>query len=172
MTKLKQTLVLVAIGTILVSPSSALAAEEDNAPRKPSFKQKIGKVFKGVASWYGGKFHGRRTASGAVYNKNELTCAHRTLPFGSNVQVTNPDNGSKCNVTVTDRGPYHGKRIIDLSKAAARRLGITGVARVVCRVVSRRSSVASKDQTAETEAPKTTQDSSEPPVSTAQDVQQ
>jgi len=132
------------ISTSFVIGSPAIAEVDDHP--KTGFKQKIGHVFRGVASWYGGKFHGRRTASGAVYNKNEFTCAHRTLPFGTNVQVTNPENGSTCNVVVTDRGPFHGNRIIDLSKAAARKLGITGIGRVACKVMHRRSIASLQSQ--------------------------
>ncbi|MED5546028.1 MAG: septal ring lytic transglycosylase RlpA family protein [Pseudomonadota bacterium] len=78
----------------------------------------------GVASYYGVKFAGRRTASGAIFDPEELTAAHPSLPFGTQVQVTNPSNGESVVVTITDRGPYHGNRIIDLSKAAAREIGI------------------------------------------------
>lgn len=90
------------------------------------------KIFKGLASWYGGKFHGRKTASGERFDEDKLTCAHRTLPFGTELLVMNPATGKACTVTVNDRGPYHGKRVIDLSKAAARKLGINGVGRVMC----------------------------------------
>lgn len=100
----------------------------------------VKKFFSGIASWYGGKFHGRRTASGTVYNMNSMTCAHRTLPFGTKLLVKNPSNGKACTVTVTDRGPFHGKRVLDLSKAAADKLNISGVGNVVCylgKVVTR-----------------------------------
>jgi len=76
----------------------------------------------GVASWYGGKFHGRRTASGSRFNQNALTCAHRTLPFGSQLKVTNIANGKSVLVQVNDRGPAIRSRLIDLSKAAAKEL--------------------------------------------------
>jgi len=79
----------------------------------------------GVASWYGPHFQGRRTASGRRFNMRELTAAHRTLPLGSEVRVTNLENGRSVEVKISDRGPYFGGRIIDLSKAAALRLGIT-----------------------------------------------
>lgn len=88
-------------------------------------------VKRGVASWYGKRFNGRRTASGERFNKNELTCAHRTLPFGSLVRVTNTNNGESVIVRVNDRGPYVGKRIIDLSDAAAREIDMIGCATVV-----------------------------------------
>jgi rare lipoprotein A len=78
----------------------------------------------GVASWYGPGFHGKKTASGERYNQNELTAAHRTLPLGSEVTVTNAENGKSVEVEINDRGPYVGGRAIDLSKAAAKKLDI------------------------------------------------
>jgi rare lipoprotein A len=91
----------------------------------------------GMASYYGHEFHGRETASGRTYRKNEMTAAHRTLPFGTKVRVTNLETGRTVVVTVTDRGPYRRERVIDLSKRAARKLGIlrAGVARVRLDVV-------------------------------------
>ena len=86
----------------------------------------------GGASYYGERFRGRRTASGARFNPDALTAAHRTLPFGTRLRVTNVRNGRSVIVRVNDRGPFHGARIIDLSKAAARRIGMvqSGTARV------------------------------------------
>ncbi|MGI0488082.1 septal ring lytic transglycosylase RlpA family protein [Pantanalinema rosaneae CENA516] len=80
----------------------------------------------GMASWYGPGFNGNRSASGEIFNQNALTAAHRTLPFGTRVQVTNLDNGQSVIVRINDRGPFHGNRIIDLSMAAARVLGLLG----------------------------------------------
>lgn len=87
---------------------------------------------RGNASYYADKFHGRRTASGEVYNKDSMTCAHLNYPFGTILKVRNPQNGRTVYVRVTDRGPYIKHRIIDLSKAAARELDIirTGFALV------------------------------------------
>lgn len=79
---------------------------------------------KGKASFYSDKFHGRKTSSGKLYHRDSLTCAHRTLPLGTILEVTNPDNGKKVIVEVTDRGPYHKGKIIDLSYAAAHKIGI------------------------------------------------
>jgi len=79
---------------------------------------------RGVASWYGPGFQGRKTASGARYNQNAMTAASRTLPLGTRVMVTNLDNGKKAEVTINDRGPYVDDRIIDLSRAAARKIGM------------------------------------------------
>ncbi len=86
----------------------------------------------GEASWYGRKFHGRRTANGEVYDMYKMTAAHKTLPIPSYVKVTNLDNQKSVVVRVNDRGPFHGNRIIDLSYAAAKRLDFhnQGVARV------------------------------------------
>jgi rare lipoprotein A len=84
------------------------------------------------ASYYGPGFSGRRTASGERFNPNGMTAASKTLPIGSVVQVTNPENGRSVNVRINDRGPYVRGRGLDLSKGAARRIGLTqkGVARV------------------------------------------
>lgn len=86
----------------------------------------------GLASWYGSEWHGRRTASGEVYNMYDHTAAHRTLPFGTEVLVTNLSNGKRVVVKVNDRGPFKEGRIIDLSYAAAKKIGIikSGIARV------------------------------------------
>lgn len=77
----------------------------------------------GVASWYGGSFHGRLTANGQVYDQFKMTAAHRLLPLGSVVLVTNPENGRAVEVYINDRGPFIRGRIIDLSYAAAEELG-------------------------------------------------
>ena len=86
----------------------------------------------GNASWYGPGLYGRRTASGEVLRPGELTAAHRTLPFGSCLRVTNLDNGRSVQVRVNDRGPFVDDRIVDVSEAAAEALGMRarGVARV------------------------------------------
>ena len=78
----------------------------------------------GQASWYGGRHHGRRTSSGEVFNQNAMTAAHTSLPLGSRVRVTMADTGSSVVVTITDRQPDHGHRIIDLSRGAASRIGL------------------------------------------------
>ncbi len=83
----------------------------------------------GVASYYGRRFHGRRTANGERFDMHAMTAAHRTLPFGSLVQVTNPRNGKTVTVRINDRGPFHGNRVIDVSRAAATELGLIGPGR-------------------------------------------
>lgn len=78
----------------------------------------------GTASYYGAKFQGRRTASGEKFDMHAMTAAHRTLPFGTLVEVTNPRNGKTVTVRINDRGPFHGNRILDVSRAAATELGL------------------------------------------------
>ena len=80
----------------------------------------------GIASWYGPGFHGRRTASGETYDQDALTAAHPSLPFGTRVRVTSLDSGRTVEVRVTDRGPFAEGRAIDLSRAAARVIGLLG----------------------------------------------
>jgi rare lipoprotein A len=77
----------------------------------------------GGASWYGPGFNGKKAASGETFNENAMTAAHRSLPFGTKVRVTDQRTGREIEVTINDRGPFVGKRIIDLSKAAANELG-------------------------------------------------
>ncbi len=94
--------------------------------RKPSTASpSLGVPFeRGIASWYGAKFHGRRTACGERYNMNELTAAHPSLPFGTRVGVRNTRTGREVVVRINDRGPFARNRVIDLSYAAAREVGI------------------------------------------------
>ena len=89
---------------------------------------------RGLASWYGKKFHGQKTASGEVYDMFALTAAHKTLPIPSYVRVTNVTNGKSVVVRINDRGPFHPGRVIDLSYAAARRLGIVEVGSALVEV--------------------------------------
>jgi len=96
-----------------------------------------GYVERGIASWYGEPFHGRRTSSGETYDMYRLTAAHKSLPLPTYVQVTNLDNGLQIVVRVNDRGPFHEGRIIDLSYAAAKKIGMIGpgTARVEVRAL-------------------------------------
>jgi len=80
----------------------------------------------GLASWYGGKFQGRLTANGEIFDTNKLTAAHKWLPFNTRVKVSNPANGRSVIVRINDRGPFVAGRIIDLSRAAAESIGMTG----------------------------------------------
>ena len=92
----------------------------------------------GLVSWYGPGFHGRRTASGERYNMNAMTCASRNLPFGTLLELTNLSNGEKAVVRVNDRGPFYRHRILDLSLAAAKKLGFhrRGQTKVAVREIS------------------------------------
>lgn len=91
-----------------------------------------GEKFSGHASWYGGKFHGRRTSAGERFDQDSLTAAHRSLPFGTKLLVMNRRTGDKCVVKVNDRGPFVHDRVIDVSRGAARQLNMisSGVAMV------------------------------------------
>lgn len=117
-------------------------------PAAPTPPQQVSLVtvlsrLRGWASWYGPGFHGNRSASGEVYNQNALTAAHRSLPFGTQVRVTNLNNGVSVVVRINDRGPFVRGRIIDLSAAAARVLGMmgSGVAPVSVEVLGRAQTV-------------------------------
>lgn len=104
-----------------------------------AYKGDRGYTERGLASWYGPGFHGKRAANGEIYDQNALTAAHRTLPFDTVVEVRNRDNRRTVRVRITDRGPFVRGRIIDVSRAAAQQLDMIGpgVARVEIRVVSR-----------------------------------
>ncbi len=118
-TRTRRAALLAAAAALLACPWPASAAEE------------------GLASWYGGKFQGRTTSSGEIFDTNLMTAAHKSLPFGTVVRVTDLDTGSSTVVRINDRGPFVEGRIIDLSRAAAEQLGIVGrgVARVAVEVV-------------------------------------
>lgn len=88
----------------------------------------------GIASWYGPGFHGKATASGEIYNQDDMTAAHQTLPLGSKVMVTNMENGRSAEVLVNDRGPFAKGRIIDLSYAAAQAIDMVGPGTAMVRV--------------------------------------
>lgn len=109
----------------------------------------------GIASWYGTKFHGQRTSSGEEYDMYAMTAAHKTLPIPVYVEVTNKDNGRKAIVRVNDRGPFHTGRIIDLSYAAATKLGVaqTGTANVSIRVIAAADDINQQRSKAIVESP-------------------
>jgi rare lipoprotein A len=96
-----------------------------------------GKLLRGFASWYGGVFNGRKTASGETFDMNAMTACHPTLPFGTKVRVENTRNHRSVIVRITDRGILYGRRVIDLSYAAAAKIGMTetGVAPVTIEVL-------------------------------------
>jgi rare lipoprotein A len=106
--------------TAATSPAPAKRAKTAPAPAP------VGYIEEGQASWYGNPFHGRRASNGETYDMYKLTAAHRTLPFETMVRVTNLNNGKSTVVRITDRGPFVGNRIIDLSLAAARQIESVG----------------------------------------------
>jgi len=127
--------------------SCAIRPARVSAPAAPA---RIGAQETGTASWYGIPYNGRRTASGEIYDMEKLTAAHRTLPFQTWVEVTNLENGRRVDVRITDRGPFVGGRIIDLSHRAARDIEMLGpgVVKVRLKVI-----MAPKDLPPPTELP-------------------
>jgi rare lipoprotein A len=118
-------------------PLAALAALLVAAPtgQGPAFPDTVPEwIQQGPVSWYGPGFHGRRTANGEIFDTHELTMAHRSLDFGSQVRVTNLDNGRSVVVRVNDRGPYVRGRVADLSLAAASELGFVDDGVVKARI--------------------------------------
>lgn len=122
---------LTALLLLALSPSSFA----DDTPNATASKSA---VLRGRASWYGREHQGHRTSNGARFDRNKYTCAHKTLPFGTRLRVTNPTNGKAVVVEVTDRGPYRHQRILDLAEVAARPLDIVrlGAVGVVAEVVA------------------------------------
>jgi rare lipoprotein A len=116
-------------------------------PQREVLQLSLGPVrvqLRGLASWYGPGFNGNRSASGEVFNQNAMTAAHRTLPFGTQVRVTNLDTGQAVVVRINDRGPFSRGRIIDLSAGAARVIGLisSGVAPVNLEVLDSNASAS------------------------------
>ncbi len=109
------------------SPSSPRASARGTVPAKPaqSLNDSINELY-GYASWYGHPYHGRKTASGEVYDMYQMTAAHKTLPLGTRVEVTNQSNGKQVEVRINDRGPFIEGRVIDLSYSAAREIQMIG----------------------------------------------
>ena len=120
------------------TPPPAKGTKTPAAPKIGAKPYRVGKTWyhplphahgfsqRGLASWYGKDFHGRKTSSGEIYNMYDLSAAHKTLPLGTWVRVRNLENGRSLDVRVNDRGPFVRGRIIDLSYTAARRLGVVG----------------------------------------------
>ena len=123
------------LAVLLLAPACAPRRGAATAPRPPAKSERA--LARGMASWYGQKFHGRKTASGERFDMHELTAAHPTLPFGTLVEVRNLDNGRSVVVRINDRGPAVAGRIIDVSYAAAVELGMidSGVAEVALYLV-------------------------------------
>ena len=101
--------------------------EDEDVPPLPSNPYELRETERGGASWYGARFHRRRTASGELFDMRALTAAHRTLPFGTRVCVRSLLTGRAVEVRINDRGPFHPGRVIDLSQAAAEKLGAKGL---------------------------------------------
>lgn len=119
-------------GCATVGPRDTPAVSTAPEPTEAGLASEVG-----LASWYGRWHHGRKTASGEILDQSALTAAHRTLAFGTRVRVTNLENGRQVVVRIIDRGPYWPRRVIDLSREAARVLGMLGpgVARVRLEVL-------------------------------------
>ena len=119
-------------------PLTEVEGRPQPPPVAPTPSWGVTSVFSGQASWYGPGFHGRRTASGEAFNQNALTAAHRTLPFGTMVRVTNVHNNRQVIVRINDRGPFSHGRVLDLSAGAARQIGLdrAGVGPVRVEVLS------------------------------------
>src|SRR5881409_1246742 len=113
---------LLVAGVALVGAACGRARARAPVPAAPS----LGAGETGLATWYGHPYHGRRSASGEIYDMEKLTAAHRTLPFGTRVRVSNLENGRRVEVRINDRGPFVEDCVIDLSRAAARQIGILG----------------------------------------------
>ncbi len=115
------------VGSPVASHAPAVGAVDVTAidPADEVAEAGLGRgIGSGVASYYADKFNGRRTASGETFSNRAMTAAHRSLPFGSKVRVMNPANGRSVVVRINDRGPFHGGRVIDLSRSAATSLGL------------------------------------------------
>jgi len=110
----------------------SLPPSKVNLPRLPASTGRATQT--GIASWYGPGFHGKPTASGTIYDQNDLTAAHQTLPLGTRVMVTSLIGGKSAEVTINDRGPFMKGRIIDLSHAAAETLGMIGPGTIPVRL--------------------------------------
>jgi rare lipoprotein A len=122
---------------LLAAPLLFISCAKKKSVRVPA-APRVGAVETGIASWYGPPYHGRRAASGEIYDMEKLTAAHRTLPFNTWVEVTNLTNGKKVRVRITDRGPFVEGRIIDLSRAAAREIDMVGagIAKVRLEIIA------------------------------------
>lgn len=103
-------------------------------PKQPPLPPPVGETETGLASWYGDPYHGRRTANGEVYDMNAMTAAHRTMPFNTWVRVLNLENDLYTTVRINDRGPFIEGRIIDLSRAAAKAIGMLGPGTALVRL--------------------------------------
>lgn len=125
-TRIFQVLAVINIASILGCASSPRFRVAEGSPDHVSTRNATFGVQEGIASYYAEKFHGRTTSNGEVFDMYKFTAAHRTLPFGTRVQVENLENGREVIVRINDRGPFKLDRIIDLSFAAAKQLEMIG----------------------------------------------
>ena len=118
-----------------VTKSYSAKKTSKNISKKNDFK--VGDIISGISSWYGPNFHGKLTANGEVYDQYGVTAAHKTMPLGTVVKVTNVDNGKSVILRINDRGPYVGNRILDCSYGAATKLGFKdlGTANVEIKII-------------------------------------
>ncbi|HEX8985558.1 MAG TPA: septal ring lytic transglycosylase RlpA family protein [Bryobacteraceae bacterium] len=134
--------VIIAVAIVFAAAGCGKKKRTRSSPAAPRAATapmpRIGDEEVGDASWYGHPYHGRRAANGEIYDMEKLTAAHRTMPFGTILDVRNLANGLEVQVRITDRGPFVGDRIIDLSHAAARQIKMIGpgVAKVRLRVAA------------------------------------
>jgi rare lipoprotein A len=164
--RLLATMLLVGATSIAPMPSpptpSAPAPWEPELPHVdlPTSRDEFG-----VASWYGEWHHGKETANGEAFDQWALTAAHRTLPLGSYVDVTNVANGQQVRVRVNDRGPYIGGRVLDLSRGAAQRIGQLGAGlfHVRIRVIDEPAAIAASSATRESRVRRAAAVGSKPP---------
>jgi rare lipoprotein A len=122
------------LGALLIFSLAACAIPPSRVQPPPRSPSQGSLTQTGIASWYGPGFHGKATASGTIYNQNDLTAAHQTLPLGSRVVVTNLETGGSTEVTINDRGPFAKDRIIDLSYAAGQALGMIQPGTILVRL--------------------------------------
>lgn len=126
----------------LVTDSQARRGKSRAQQHEPEYVEEVssfhvGQKFHGVSAWYGQRLHGNRTSDGGRFDMNKMTAAHRTLPFGTRVRVTNERNGKSVVLTITDRGPSSRRYIIDISRGAAERIGMrrAGIAPVTVEIL-------------------------------------
>jgi len=120
---------------LILLPVVVLLVSSCHRKRVPASSEKVSGTETGMASFYAESYHGRKTANGEIYNSSKLTAAHKKLPFGTKVKVTNLSNGKSVKVRINDRGPFVAGRIIDLTRSAAQKIDMVneGVVRVRIR---------------------------------------
>jgi rare lipoprotein A len=123
--KIKE-LIVIFVFILACSPSARFHSGDDCSYGEDNYtyQEKAG-TFSGIASYYGPNFHGKKTASGEIFDMYKMTCAHRALPFGTELLVTNPENNKSVKVRVNDRGPFVKGVILDLSMGAAQKIGLS-----------------------------------------------